>query len=163
MIIVNTCHITDEPLFLDGTETKDILELENDADRIPVSDITYNLIATKSGSGQDLLVNGTATFQLKSNCVRCMKELVIPIVTENLCIFREKVPDQEVDITEDVREELLLALPDYIHCSEDCKGLCCHCGANLNDGPCECNSGDDTEDLSSNEDNPWNVLDQLKQ
>ena len=101
MIIVNTCHITDEPLFLDGTETKDILELENDADRIPVSDITYNLIATKSGSGQDLLVNGTATFQLKSSCVRCMKELVIPIVTGNLCIFREKVPDQEVDITED--------------------------------------------------------------
>lgn len=162
MIIVNTCHITDEPLFVDGIETKDILELENDADRIPVSDITYNLIATKSGSGQDLLVNGKAYFELKCSCVRCMKELVITVATDDLCIFRERVPDQEVDITEDVREELLLALPDYIHCSEGCKGLCCHCGANLNDGPCECGK-DEELSTTNDEDNPWNVLDQLKQ
>lgn len=162
MIIVNTCHITDEPLFLDGTEKKDILELENDADRELVSDITYNLIATKSGSGQDLLVNGKAYFELKCSCVRCMKELVITVATDDLCIFRERVPDQEVDITEEVREELLLALPDYIHCTEDCKGLCCHCGANLNDGPCECGKDEDVS-TTDDEDNPWNVLDQLKQ
>ena len=23
-------------------------------------------------------------------------------------------------------------------CSQDCKGLCPHCGKNLNDGPCDC-------------------------
>ena len=31
--------------------------------------------------------------------------------------------------------------PEYgfqVLCKPDCKGLCCRCGANLNDGPCGC-------------------------
>lgn len=37
-----------------------------------------------------------------------------------------------------VREQLLLALPDYVLCREDCKGLCVVCGADLNAGDCGC-------------------------
>jgi len=37
-----------------------------------------------------------------------------------------------------VREQLLLALPGYPVCREDCKGLCSVCGANLNDRECGC-------------------------
>ncbi|MBQ7608415.1 MAG: DUF177 domain-containing protein [Desulfovibrionaceae bacterium] len=35
-------------------------------------------------------------------------------------------------------EEFLLALPEKPLCSETCKGLCPHCGQNLNTGPCAC-------------------------
>jgi uncharacterized protein len=37
-----------------------------------------------------------------------------------------------------VREQVLLSLPDRSLCREDCKGLCPHCGANLNETTCNC-------------------------
>lgn len=161
MIKVNTCHIGDEPLPLDGTETSDILELNaapEAPEMVPVSDITYHLYAAKTG--QDLLVSGTAFFDLEATCSRCMKKIRKQIKADKVCLFFEKVPEQEVDLTDGVREELLLNLPDYIRCSDDCKGLCPKCGANLNDAPCSCSDKDD-EGIPP-EDSPWSVLDQLK-
>ncbi len=43
-----------------------------------------------------------------------------------------------VDLDPMVREQLLLALPAYPVCKDDCKGLCPVCGANLNDRECGC-------------------------
>jgi DUF177 domain-containing protein len=43
-----------------------------------------------------------------------------------------------VDLDPLVREQLLLALPGYPVCREDCKGLCSVCGGNLNDRECGC-------------------------
>jgi uncharacterized protein len=43
-----------------------------------------------------------------------------------------------VDLDPIVREQLLLALPSYPVCKDDCKGLCPVCGANLNDRECGC-------------------------
>jgi uncharacterized protein len=43
-----------------------------------------------------------------------------------------------VDLDPIVREQILLALPEYPVCDEKCKGLCPACGANLNDRECGC-------------------------
>ncbi|MBT8378265.1 MAG: DUF177 domain-containing protein [Ignavibacteria bacterium] len=46
-------------------------------------------------------------------------------------------PDSEkIDISEDVKDYALLAVPMKKLCREDCKGLCYHCGKNLNEGEC---------------------------
>jgi len=45
---------------------------------------------------------------------------------------------RKLDLSEQVREALLLELPIAPHCREDCEGLCPRCGADLNDGPCAC-------------------------
>jgi uncharacterized protein len=37
-----------------------------------------------------------------------------------------------------VREQVLLSLPDRSLCRENCKGLCAHCGGNLNETACNC-------------------------
>jgi uncharacterized protein len=37
-----------------------------------------------------------------------------------------------------LREQVLLALPLRAICREDCKGLCPHCGKNLNAEQCSC-------------------------
>ena len=37
-----------------------------------------------------------------------------------------------------VRTVFVLNLDSKLLCREDCKGLCCQCGKNLNDGPCDC-------------------------
>jgi uncharacterized protein len=56
-----------------------------------------------------------------------------------------------LDLGEGVRETLLVELPMAPHCREDCKGLCPHCGANLNNGPCACG---DPATIRSAEDEP---------
>ena len=43
-----------------------------------------------------------------------------------------------IDLTETIRETLILSEPMRVLCRPDCKGLCPQCGANLNDGPCSC-------------------------
>jgi len=43
-----------------------------------------------------------------------------------------------LDLAPTVREELILALPHFVECRPDCRGLCPRCGGNLNDGPCGC-------------------------
>ncbi|MGB9620030.1 MAG: YceD family protein, partial [Armatimonadota bacterium] len=44
------------------------------------------------------------------------------------------------DLTELLRQSILVAVPIKPLCSEECRGLCVHCGKNLNDGPCNCPS-----------------------
>ena len=43
-----------------------------------------------------------------------------------------------VDLGEDIRQEIILGIPDKILCSDGCKGLCLSCGVNLNTESCEC-------------------------
>ncbi|HKV45431.1 MAG TPA: DUF177 domain-containing protein [bacterium] len=47
-------------------------------------------------------------------------------------------PDDTLDVTEVVRQHLILALPLAPRCREGCRGLCPACGADLNAGPCGC-------------------------
>ena len=46
--------------------------------------------------------------------------------------------DFKIDITEPIRQEALTHIPVQKLCEEKCKGLCAHCGANLNVGKCKC-------------------------
>jgi uncharacterized protein len=45
---------------------------------------------------------------------------------------------REVDLADHLRQSVILALPVKQLCSEECKGLCSHCGANLNTETCNC-------------------------
>lgn len=42
------------------------------------------------------------------------------------------------DLEDIVRTVFVLNFDSKLLCSEDCKGLCCRCGKNLNEGPCGC-------------------------
>jgi uncharacterized protein len=37
-----------------------------------------------------------------------------------------------------IRELVWLAIPMKHLCDPECRGLCSHCGVNLNDGQCQC-------------------------
>ncbi len=43
-----------------------------------------------------------------------------------------------IDITEDVRQTIVLSVPLKMLCNENCAGLCPHCAKNLNEGRCDC-------------------------
>jgi len=46
--------------------------------------------------------------------------------------------DGELDLAPLIRELLWLAIPMKHLCDLECKGLCAHCGADLNEESCEC-------------------------
>ena len=162
MIIINTSHILpDTPYLLDGTESAEILELPPDADPplAPAGDITYHLSALMAGA--DLIVTGRASVPLATVCARCLDDITVTIAVKDLCFHFEKVRDLEVDLTDDVREELLLAFPSCFYCSPDCKGICPMCGANLNHASCACDTREAEPEPDAAAPSPWDQLDAL--
>ena len=59
-----------------------------------------------------------------------------------------------IDLGEILGEQVVLATPIRVLCSENCRGLCPKCGLVLNDGGCGCDS--------LNEDSPFALLRALK-
>jgi uncharacterized protein len=108
-------------------------------------------------NGDRISVRGKLEGRAHVECVRCLKELDLPLEAD-LEVFAERkgsgprVDEEELerddymmfhdgrhlDLTERAREALLVELPMAPHCREDCRGLCHRCGADLNQGPCGC-------------------------
>jgi uncharacterized protein len=107
---------------------------------------------------QGLLINGWVDLTVQLECTRCLRELEQPMhVTFEERYYPtvdmvtgaplpsidedEVFPIDEhhqVDLTEPVRQHVLLDIPMVTLCKEDCAGLCSQCGHDLNLGPCEC-------------------------
>lgn len=87
---------------------------------------------------------------LKAECDRCLSEFEREYAFSFEHILVRSLNSEDNDeyvVTEDDKLELdelavsdiILSLPSKMLCKEDCKGLCCHCGTNLNDHECNCN------------------------
>ena len=103
---------------------------------------------------------GTLRFQAQSRCVlsaecsRCLEPVELPFdinVDDELILDDnggactrdddEKlsfVSDRELDVDNFIKEELMIGFPLKVLCSEECRGICPKCGANLNKGECGC-------------------------
>ena len=98
-----------------------------------------------------LMMTGQVRTTIHGVCDRCAQDfdrdinipLNVVLVTE---LSNEENEDEWVfplvgdsaDLEDIVRTVFVLNLDSKLLCSEDCKGLCCRCGKNLNDGPCSC-------------------------
>lgn len=102
-----------------------------------------------SNAGDVLLLEATMSTQVRRTCGRCLKEFTAvtkaevvekfyPASAENIEQDAFVYDSDVIEITEPLREGLLLAEPLQALCSPDCRGLCPVCGANLNDGDCGC-------------------------
>lgn len=91
----------------------------------------------------------TARTTLDAVCDRCGKEFLQDKVVEYRCMLAEELQNEDSDeivLLEDgkadagdlVRTAVILGMDSKTLCSEDCKGLCPRCGADLNLGPCSC-------------------------
>ena len=91
----------------------------------------------------------TASATLDAVCDRCTKPLRIPKEAAFSCLLAETLENGEndeivllengeVDVGELARTAFILEMDAKFLCSEDCKGLCPRCGADLNLGPCGC-------------------------
>ena len=146
---------------LQGSEPAEILELEDDLIFSADDPVVYDLVISKVSGGA--LVSGNASTRLTGACGRCLQPSEITLETGDLQLFVELGDEEFVDITEDIRAELLINLPVNLLCSDDCAGLCPVCGANKNTHNCDCViEEDDFEAASDDEPSPWAALDNLK-
>ena len=79
----------------------------------------------------ELVVQAEARCQLRLCCARCLSEFASPLKTGMLLSYHVR-PMDVVDITKDLRQEIILACPMIPVCQPACKGLCPACGQNLN-------------------------------
>ena len=98
-----------------------------------------------------LMMTGSIHTTIHGVCDRCAADferfvefpIDVVLVTE---LSNEDSEDEWVfhleadaaDLEDIVRTVFVLNLDSKLLCSEDCKGLCCRCGKNLNEGPCTC-------------------------
>ena len=96
-----------------------------------------------------LVMEGTARSTLDLTCARCGKAFSREKVVALDNLVAQELEDEENDeifllegtalnLDEVVTESFILAMDTKILCSDDCKGLCAKCGADLNLGPCRC-------------------------
>ena len=52
------------------------------------------------------------------------------------------IQDKVLDTEKLLHNEILVRWPMRVLCKEDCKGICSRCGANLNQGSCDCDTAD---------------------
>ncbi len=86
---------------------------------------------------KELMVNVVLSYKLKMACSRCVKDFELAI--EKKCIFVYNVRNLDaIDITDSIREEIILEYPVKPLCKESCRGICSACGADLNIEDCRC-------------------------
>ncbi|MBI3318830.1 MAG: DUF177 domain-containing protein [Candidatus Omnitrophica bacterium] len=87
---------------------------------------------------QDLVVvNVEARGEQELLCGRCLEAVKSPY-EGRFDLSYEVKGKFALDVTDDIRQEILLSFPLKPLCKEGCRGLCPACGNNLNHSPCQC-------------------------
>ena len=125
-------------------------------------------------SGEEYFIQGSVTATAGVECARCLGSYDLPLRGQvDFIVTTAEVREQQraeavdsedyvvvdgnvlvADLTEIVRQALVLELPMKPICRDDCKGLCPQCGVNRNETKCECR----TEQI----DPRWEGLKKLK-
>lgn len=153
-MIINVSRIPVGGEQITGDEDEAILELGQEGLVRPAGPVHYDVHAEKAG--HELIVRGRLAVPLSVECSRCADFFSTRLeVSSFLRAYSVPEGTEMVDLTGDIREDILLSLPVSPLCSPGCKGLCPQCGKNLNQGPCACKPKPDARGT-------WSALDKLE-
>ena len=71
-------------------------------------------------------------------CSRCLEEFETDFKKDLRLSYLVTQSQRVIDLSQDIREEIVLEYPIKPLCKAACNGLCVKCGANLNQGKCMC-------------------------
>jgi uncharacterized protein len=162
-MLITTMELQKEPLVFREEIAEGAIDYAPDTRQVGALPVTgkADLIVEHRGPQEeveDIRVRAVYDGNFEVLCARCVEPVAVPLKGEFDLLFRPEGADAEAGeraITEDeteigyygksgleledvVREQVLLTLPGRTLCQPDCKGLCAHCGQNLNVKSCNC-------------------------
>lgn len=134
-------------------EVDDVVDITGEGCESPVKGAV-----TLTRTDRGVLLKGRLVTEIELHCSRCLEPFRCPLTLELEEEYSPTVdianglplpPPEEsgaftidehhtLDLTEAVRQYVLMAVPMKPLCREACRGLCLECGANLNLGECSC-------------------------
>lgn len=114
----------------------------------------FSVIGAITNNGSTLVLNADCKAEMTTQCARCTKDIDVAIefeISETLKQGEETADEFEdvivfdghtVSVDEIVENNFIMNVSARYLCSEDCKGLCPKCGADLNKGKCGCDKED---------------------
>lgn len=153
MIKVFTSRISIDGLIIEGEEPASMFDVEKDNGVTPLGSLKYKIKISIINNGY--LATGQAEAEFELVCDKCLSHFVSKIKTTEICHLYEDYHGSELDLTEDIREDILILLPHRLLCSKSCKGICFKCGENLNNKKCSCSNTEKTDSV-------WSELNKLK-
>jgi uncharacterized protein len=114
--------------------------------------VDVRLHGSFAGPGE-VVVRGKVTGTQEMQCRRCLRPVTQKFAEEVTLVFSADVTSEdsgegdayafdpsrrELDLSEALRAEMILAADLYVVCDPECRGLCPRCGANLNEVACGC-------------------------
>lgn len=130
-------------------------------------DVTVQAVLEKTS--MQILATIHAAVNASFQCDRCAEDYTAPVEVSFTMVYAWDESDRStaeddnfyvlaegqnvIDLSETVREYLLLAVPIKNLCRVDCRGLCAICGTNLNEHTCTCTTGET--------DSRWDALQKL--
>ena len=98
-----------------------------------------------------LVMKGRITTCIHGVCDRCASDFTQDIDIPVDVVLVQELSNEEnedewvfpleaesADLEDITRTVFVLNMDSKLLCKPDCKGICCRCGKNLNDGPCDC-------------------------
>ncbi len=107
-------------------------------------------------------VEGHFETHIRISCSRCLKDFDTPMASDFALTYAREVPGlmdvldekeielkledvgllyfrgEEINLQQGIEEQVVMALPVRPLCAQNCKGLCPHCGSDLNQKECAC-------------------------
>ena len=98
-----------------------------------------------------LVMTGTITTTIHGVCDRCASDFDADLEFPIDVVLVQELSNEEnedewvfpleadsADLEDIVRTVFVLNMDSKLLCKPDCRGMCCRCGTNLNEGPCTC-------------------------
>ncbi len=148
-------QIGDEPYRWNTEETVSPEALDR-SELLGLSPVSWSGEISRLGDG--FLLRARLAYRQTLACQRCLRRVTEPVEEEiEVLILRHEkgseleereleeedlgvlvVPGDDLDLSPLLEEQIQLDVPMRPLCREDCAGLCPSCGADLNEGPCDC-------------------------
>lgn len=144
---------------LDASELSGLDDLLTSGQLAVKGPVSYRFRLFRVGGMIEVL--GHVSSRISLACGRCLESFDLPVDADFDLTYADHLPEvedesdeeveltademgivllegEEIDLTDQLVEQLLLSLPFQPICKESCKGLCPHCGTDLNKTQCSC-------------------------
>lgn len=118
---VHVMQVPEEGAFYEGEDPSDVLDL-NERHVRPVAPISYALNVGISEDG--LWAHGELSTKIECECVRCLTVFRRLLAVPDFAVQVPLEGREMVDLTDQLREDILLALPAHPTCDWDGKTAC---------------------------------------